>query len=175
MAEDKNAPFEDLPYLFPDFGPRDSSEQEKIPFLLSPAIPEESVRGRDDGDEEEVGVEGDITVKVEEEKEEESFNPRSSEEPSSFSDRASSLLSSLGQPIPSRYPFTFRHPARGGSMSSTGSSRFAFPRGTATPQSKSTSTVNRAKHVTLVMWRRRPRLHRLLLVLPSRLPLPHHL
>ena len=36
--------------------------------------------------------------------------------------------------------FVFRHPARGGSMSSTGSPPFAFSRATATPQSKSTST-----------------------------------
>jgi hypothetical protein len=73
-------------------------------------------------------VEGDIVVKVEDEgeEEEEEINPRSSEEPSSFSGRASNLLSSLGQPIPSRYPFAFRHPARVGNMSSAGSPPFAF-------------------------------------------------
>jgi hypothetical protein len=47
---------------------------------------------------------------------------------------------------PSRYPFAFRHPARGGSMSSTGLPPFAFSRATATPQSKSTST--RESHET---------------------------
>ena len=96
-------------------------------------------------------MEGDIVVEVEdedggEEEVEEDFNPWSSEEPSSFSGHASNSLSSLGQPIPSRYPFAFRHPARGGSMSSMGSPPFAFSRVTATPQSKSTST--RESHET---------------------------
>jgi hypothetical protein len=151
MAEgEKNAPLKNLPYPFPGFGPRDSSEQEQIPFPPSPAVPEGSVGGRDE-EEEEIEIEGDIVVEVEgedggEEEVEEDFNPRSSEEPSSFSGRASNSLSSLGQPIPSRYPFAFRHPARGGSMSSTGSPPFAFSRATATPQSKSTST--RESHET---------------------------
>ncbi len=147
---DKNAPLKDLPYPFPGFGPRDSSEQEQIPFPPSPAVPEDSAEGHGDDEEEEVvEVEGDIVVEVEEEGEEEEegdLNPRSSEEPSSFSGRASNSLSSLGQPVPSRYPFAFRHPARGGSMSSTGSPPFAFSRATATPQSKSTST--RESHET---------------------------
>jgi hypothetical protein len=153
MAEgDKNAPLKNLPYPFPGFGPRDSNEQEQIPFPPSPAVPEGSAGGRDD-DDEGVEIEGDIVVEVEDEgeeeegeEEEEDLNPRSSEEPSSFSGRASNSLSSLGQPIPSRYPFAFRHPARGGSMSSTGSPPFAFSRATATPQSKSTST--RESHET---------------------------
>ncbi|KAF8497819.1 hypothetical protein F5888DRAFT_1906594 [Russula emetica] len=138
---DKNAPLENLPYPFLGFGPRDSSEQEQIPFPPSPAVPEESAGSHYD---DEVEVEGDIVVEVEdegeEEEEEEEINPRSSEEPSSFSGRASNSLSSLGQPIPSHYPFAFRHPARVGSMPFTGSPPFAFSRATATPQSKSTST-----------------------------------
>ena len=158
MAEgEKNAPLKNLPYPFTGFGPRDSNEQEQIPFPPSPAVPEGSAGGHDDDDDEEIEIEGDIVVEVEdedegeeeedEEEEEEDFNPRSSEEPSSFSGRASNSLSSLGQPIPSRYPFAFRHPARGGSMSSTGSPPFAFSRATATtPQSKSTST--RESHET---------------------------
>src|SRR6266566_2335358 len=32
---DKNAPLKNLPYRFPGFGPRDSSEQEQIPFSPS--------------------------------------------------------------------------------------------------------------------------------------------
>jgi hypothetical protein len=151
MAEgEKNAPLKNLPYPFPGFGPRDSNEQEQIRFPPSPAVPEGSAGGCDE-EEEEIEIEGDIVVEVEdedggEEEVEEDFNPWSSEEPSSFSGRASNSLSSLGQPIPSRYPFAFRHPARGGSMSSTGSPPFAFSRATATPQSKSTST--RESHET---------------------------
>jgi len=148
MAEGgKDAPLKDLPYPFPGFGPRESSEQEQVPFPPSPPVPDdEGVEGEHDGEQE--GVEGDVVLEVEgeEEGEEADFNPRSSEEPSSFSGRASNSLSSLGQPIPSRYPFAFRHPARGGSMSSTGSPPFAFSRTTATPQSKSTST--RGSHET---------------------------
>jgi hypothetical protein len=110
---EKNAPLKNLPYPFLGFGPRDSSEQEQIPFPSSPAVPEESVGGHDD-DEVEVEVEGDIVVEVEddageeEEEEEEEINPRSSDELSSFSGRASNSLSSLGQLIPGCYPFAFR-------------------------------------------------------------------
>jgi hypothetical protein len=154
MAEgEKNAPPKDLPYPVPGFGPRDSTEQEQIPFLPSLAVPaEESAGGHDDDEVEvEVEVEGDIVVEgegdegEEEEEEEGEINPRSSEEPSSFSGRASNSLSSLGQLIPCRYPFAFRHPARGGSMSSTCSSPIAFSRATATPQSKSTLTCKSHK------------------------------
>ena len=94
-----------------------------------------------------VEVEGGIVVEVEdhgeeeeEEKEEEDMNPRSSEEPSSFSSCLSKSLSSLSQPISGHHPFAFRHPARGGSMSSTGSPPFTLSCATVTPQSKSTST-----------------------------------
>ncbi|KAI0299996.1 hypothetical protein B0F90DRAFT_1926006 [Multifurca ochricompacta] len=136
----KNAPLKKLPYPFPGFGPRESSEQEQIPFPPSPSLPDEGEEGKHDDDEQgEDQDEGEIVVEVDAGEEEEA-QPRTSEEPSSFSGRASNSLSSLGQPIPSRYPFSFRHPGRGGSISSTGSPPFAFSRATATPQSKSTST-----------------------------------
>ncbi|KAI9456816.1 hypothetical protein BJY52DRAFT_1187652 [Lactarius psammicola] len=146
MEGGKNAPIKNLPYPFPGFGPRESSEQEQVPFPPSPGLPDEGEEGDHDGEGEgEEGEEGDIVVEVDKEGEEVEFEeeeaqPRTSEEPSSFSGRASNSLSSLGQPIPSRYPFSFRHPGRGGSISSTGSPPFAFSRATATPQSKSTST-----------------------------------
>ncbi|KAI9453375.1 hypothetical protein F5148DRAFT_1277448 [Russula earlei] len=145
---DKSAPLKTLPYPFPGFGPRESSEQEQIPFPPSPPVPDDGVEGEHEEGEGE-GEEGDIVfeVEVEGEEEGEEVHPRSSEEPSSFSGRASNSLSSLGQPISSRYPFSFRHPARGGSMSSTGSPPFAFSRATATPKSKK-STSTRASHET---------------------------
>src|SRR6266478_1708218 len=137
---DKNAPLKNLPSPFPGFGPRDSSEQEQVPFPPSPAVPEESAEGHDDDEEEEeVEVEGDIVVEIEEEGEEGDFNSRSSEEPPLFSDRASNSLSSLVQPIPSCYPV--RIPTSG-----SDSPPFAFWRATATPQSKSTPT--RESHET---------------------------
>jgi hypothetical protein len=150
MAEgDKSAPLKNLPDPFPGFGrigPRDSNEQEQIPLPPSPAVLEESADGHDDEEEE---VEGDIAVEVdvevegkgEEEEEEEDINPWSSEEPSSFSGHASNSLSSLGQPIPSHYPFALCHQARGGSMPSTGSPPFA-----SSHAGKSTST--RESHET---------------------------
>jgi len=56
MAEGgKNSPLKNLPYPFPGFGPRDSNEQEQIPFPPSPAVPEENPVGHDN-DEEEVEV-----------------------------------------------------------------------------------------------------------------------
>jgi hypothetical protein len=105
LEGDKNAPLKNLPYHFPDFGPRDSGEQEQIPFPPSPAVPEESAGGHDK-ENEEVEVEGDVVVEVDdegkEEKKEEEIKSRSSEEAPSFSGRASNLLWSLGQ-HPSRY------------------------------------------------------------------------
>ena len=149
MEGGKAIPIKDIPYPFPGFGPRESSEQEQIPFPPSPGIPDDGAEG--EGEDEEGG---EVVVEVDDEAELESeeggeAQPRSSEEPSSFSGRASNSLSSLGQPIPSRYPFAFRHPGRGGSISSTGSPPFAFSRTNATPQSKSTSTrASRASRST---------------------------
>ncbi|KAH9172425.1 hypothetical protein EDB89DRAFT_2242881 [Lactarius sanguifluus] len=145
MEGGKPAPIKNLPYPFSGFGARESSEQEQIPFPPSPGLPDEGEGEHDGEDEGGEGEGGDIVVEVDDEAEEVEFEeeeaqPRTSDEPSSFSGRASNSLSSLGQPIPGRYPFSFRHPGRGGSISSTGSPPFAFSRATATPQSKSTST-----------------------------------
>jgi hypothetical protein len=41
-----------------------------------------------------------------------------------------SLFAETNKQIPSCYSFAFRHPARGGSMSSTGSPPFSFSRAT---------------------------------------------
>jgi hypothetical protein len=48
-----HAPLKSLPYLFSGFGPRVSSEQERISFPPSPAVPEESAGCHDDHEEEE--------------------------------------------------------------------------------------------------------------------------
>jgi hypothetical protein len=149
-TEDGQAvPVKNQPYPFPGFGPRESSEQEQIPFPPSPGLPDDGAEGDHEGEGEEE-EEGEVVVEVDDDEEVEfEQEPRSSEEPSSFSGRASNSLSSLGQPVPSRYPFAFRHPGRGGSISSTGSPPFAFSRTTATPQSKSTSTrASRASRST---------------------------
>src|SRR5258708_29882995 len=153
---EKRAPLKNLPYPFLGFGPGDSSEQEQIPFPPSPTVPEESAVGH-----EEEEVERDIVVEVEDEEEGEEeednqdFNPRSSEEPSSFSGRASNSLSSLGQPIPSRYPFAFRHPARGGSMSSTGSPPSPSCGRLQPPQTRAPQPRNPVRHAASAMQSRK--------------------
>ncbi|KAI0065128.1 hypothetical protein BV25DRAFT_1836476 [Artomyces pyxidatus] len=122
------------PYPFPGFGPKKSdSDLEQIPFPPSPGLPDEDAEETPEDEE----VDDDDDDDEYEEVEEEEAEPRTSGEPSSFSGRASNSLSSLGQPVPSRYPFHFRHPGRGGSMSSTNSPGAISH---ITPQSKSTST-----------------------------------
>ncbi|TFY76339.1 hypothetical protein EWM64_g7670, partial [Hericium alpestre] len=126
----KDGPLMQLPYPFTGFGVKkeeSESEQEQIPFPPSPGLPDEESSGTP----EEVEVEAEFdSGELGYERE-----PHSSAEPSSFSGRGSNSMSSLGQPIQPRYPFQFRHPARGGSVSSTGSHALTH----VTPQSKSTS------------------------------------
>ncbi|TFY58149.1 hypothetical protein EVG20_g8264 [Dentipellis fragilis] len=127
----KDAPLMKLPYPFAGFGAKkedSESEKDQIPFPPSPGLPDE-----DHGEE---THEEDFEEGQELEYETEEREPRTSEDPSSFSGHATNSLSSLGQPIPSRYPFQFRHPGRGGSASSNGSHALTH----VTPQSKSTST-----------------------------------
>jgi hypothetical protein len=116
-------PVKNMPYPFPRFGPRESSEQEQIPFPPSPGLTNDGAEGDHEGKGEgEEEKEGEIVVEVDDDEEVESEQESSSrEEPLSFSGRAFNSLSSLGQPISSRYPFAFRHPGRGRSISSTGS------------------------------------------------------
>ncbi|KAI0033213.1 hypothetical protein K488DRAFT_85134 [Vararia minispora EC-137] len=131
------------PYPFTGFGPQKdagaarSSSGEQVPFPPSPADEDEEVAG----EEEYTGEEG------------EEYERRTSAEQPSTSGRASNSLSSLGQPIPGRYPFTFRHPARGGSLSSAGAFSSSTPshahsHSRHTPQSKSTSSNTGASRIS---------------------------
>lgn len=105
-------PMKNLPYPFTAQGAHMSSK-DRVPFPPSPVPPdEEDSSEEEDEDEDEVEGEGedadeedDIVIGVE-----------GSEDPSSG--RASGSMSSLGQPVASRYPFQFRRPARGQSLSS---------------------------------------------------------
>ncbi|KAI0072350.1 hypothetical protein K474DRAFT_1605301 [Panus rudis PR-1116 ss-1] len=140
----KSGPISKLPYPFTGYGAQVSSE-DVIPFPPSPEIedheletsPEEGGDEEDHEHEEEEedsggledsgdGLEGDVDE---------------SEVPSSER-RTSGSMSSLGHPIVSRYPFTFRRPGRGGSVSS--SSQFAPPTSTnvSTPVSRHTHSSN---------------------------------
>ncbi|KAJ7803990.1 hypothetical protein B0H14DRAFT_2384139, partial [Mycena olivaceomarginata] len=98
-----------------------SRDRVMVPFPPSPGPPEaqgdtsgslEEAEDEEDEDEDDEDLEED---EDEEEEEEEEGLP-GSEEPSSG--RASGSMSSVGQPVTSRYPFQFRRPARGASASS---------------------------------------------------------
>jgi hypothetical protein len=154
MAEgEKKAPLKDLPYPFPGFGLRDSSKQEQIPFPPSPAVPEESAGGHDDDEEER---EGDIVVEVEddegeeEEEEEGNINPRSSEEPSSFSGHASNSLSSLGQPIRSHFVTWLEGAACHPQACLLSPSRVPLRH----HKARALQPANRTRRVARAMWRR---------------------
>ncbi|KAG7441688.1 uncharacterized protein BT62DRAFT_955500 [Guyanagaster necrorhizus] len=118
-------PLRELPYPFTMKAAQVSSDDEKVPFPPSPSLPSEekltteketsATGGDDDADEE--GEE----EEEEEEEEEADIGHRElgvvgSDKRSSG--RGSGSMSSLGHPVSSRYPFQFRRPARGTSLSS---------------------------------------------------------
>ncbi|KAJ7667406.1 hypothetical protein B0H17DRAFT_1142715 [Mycena rosella] len=122
-----SSPLMALPYPFTAPGAQMSS-QDRVPFPPSPspgAVDDKDSSGtleEEEGDEDEEDDEEDEDDEDEDEddEEEEEPNAATSEEPSSG--RASGSMSSLGQPVTSRYPFQFRRPARGHSGSSAAGS-----------------------------------------------------
>ncbi|KAL4072105.1 hypothetical protein J3A83DRAFT_4092951 [Scleroderma citrinum] len=148
-----SAPLMKLPYPFTGYGVQASSK-DQIPFPPSPGSrkekrrsPATSTSGRqqptperaEDSDEEE-------EEEAEEEGEEAAEAETGKEESSDAYPRTSGSMSSLGQPIMSRYPFQFRLPhARGGSASrSTPQSDDSPSSNSRTSHSQSTqSTGNR--------------------------------
>ncbi|KAJ7018483.1 hypothetical protein C8F04DRAFT_382851 [Mycena alexandri] len=138
-----SSPLMTLPYPFTLPGAQRSSK-DGVPFPPSPAPPEdkessetESLEEAEDDEDEEDDEEDD---EEEEEDEEELVEGVGSEEPSSG--RASGSMSSLGQPVTSRYPFQFRRPARGHSGSSGAASHVS-------PASNNTrSTQSRVSQAT---------------------------
>ncbi|RDB21863.1 hypothetical protein Hypma_010843 [Hypsizygus marmoreus] len=149
-----SAPLLTLPYPFTAAGAHASSA-DRVPFPPSP-VPSRSKKGTTSGsgtgsgsgsgsgttedDEEEDDDEVDDHEEDDDEDEEEDENENEeSEEPSSG--RASGSLSSLGQPVSSRYPFQFRRPGRGNSISSGAASHM-------TPTSNSQSMQSRMSQGT---------------------------
>jgi len=142
VAAGPSAPLMKLPYPFTGYGAQASSK-EQIPFPPSPGSRKEKRRspttsssdrqqptpehteddeGETEEEEEEEGAE---------EEGEEEVAETGKEESSDAYPRTSGSMSSLGQPIMSRYPFQFRRPhARGGSASHS------------TPQSDGSSSSN---------------------------------
>lgn len=107
-----SSPLKKLPYPFTGYGAQVSSE-DVIPFPPSPVPPEEEHSG-DAGDSH--GEEGEEAVVTDSgdglEGELEESDVQSSGR------RTSESMSSLGRPVVSKYPFQYRRPGRGGSMSS---------------------------------------------------------
>ena len=119
-----SGPLMSLPYPFSGYKAQRSSD-DQVPFPPSPGRTESAIE-----ESEEVGAEYEDVDEGAEEEEVEEQVVEYSEEPSSQSQgRTSGSMSSLGQPVSSRYPFQFRHPIRGHnrghSMSSAGASHLS--------------------------------------------------
>ncbi|CAK5277851.1 unnamed protein product [Mycena citricolor] len=140
-----SAPLMALPYPFTTPGAQVSS-QDRVPF---PPSPEPTDSKDSSGSLEEVEHE-DEDEEDEDEDDEEMLEGMLSEGPSSG--RASGSMSSLGQPVASRYPFQFRHPNRGHARSgSSGAASHMTPvsHNTRSTQSQNArSTFSRATQST---------------------------
>ena len=128
-----SGPLLSLPYPFAGYKAQVSSE-DQVPFPPSPGHTGSAV----EESEETEGYEN-VEEDVEEEAEEQVVE--GSEEPSTLSQgRTSGSMSSLGQPVSSRYPFQFRHPARGHSRGHSWSSAGASHLAPQSPSSRSTNS-----------------------------------
>lgn len=126
-----SAPLMTLPYPFTAQGAHMSSA-DRVPFPPSP-VPSGSP---DDEEEEDDGE--DIEEEEEEAEGDDEGGVADSEDPSSG--RASGSMSSLGRPVSSRYPFQFRRPTRGTSLSSGAASN-------ATPHTNSNSNGTNSQSI----------------------------
>ncbi|KAJ7472121.1 hypothetical protein FB451DRAFT_314325 [Mycena latifolia] len=144
-----SAPLMALPYPFTAPGAQMSS-QDRVPFPPSPGPTDDKdssgslEEGEDDDDEEEDDEDEDDEDEDGEDADEEATHAggTGSEEPSSG--RASGSMSSLGQPVTSRYPFQFRRPARGSPAAGSHVSPAASRTTRSTPSQATQSTGNRS-------------------------------
>ncbi|KAI0795920.1 hypothetical protein C8Q75DRAFT_802985 [Abortiporus biennis] len=125
-------------YPFTAYGAQISSSSEEIPFPPSPAL-EVPITDEEGIHEHEHDAEEEEEEEEEHDEEEEEDIIEESEGPSSDR-RTSTSMSSLGRPVASRYPFSFRRPARGGSVSSA--SQMPPPTNASTPRSHKTHSSN---------------------------------
>lgn len=116
-----SAPLMKLPYPFTGYGAQVSSK-DQIPFPPSPSSRKEKRRspttsgsGRSERPEQEVEEEEEDD---DDDDDDEAVEEVEVEENSENQPRTSGSMSSLGQPLMSQYPFQFRRPGRGGSISS---------------------------------------------------------
>ncbi|GJE99665.1 hypothetical protein PsYK624_159360 [Phanerochaete sordida] len=151
-APGPSAPLKDLPYPFTGRGAQVSNE-DVIPFPPSPEPEEgdESERETHEGEGEEEGEEEGLEFE-EEQEEGRSAEADDSELTSDGGRRTSGSMSSLGRPVTSRYPFSFRRPrARGGSVSTVShrsqqSQALSSPTSPHTMSTPSRSTQSRSTH-----------------------------
>lgn len=127
-----SSPLEKLPYPFTTSSAQVSSA-DSIPFPPSPAPPEQREHSGDTSGSQGEHAEGEDVVVTDSgdglEGELEESDVPSSER------RTSESMSSLGRPVISRYPFQYRRPGRGGSMSSSSQ---IIPGNVSTPVSRQT-------------------------------------
>ena len=148
-----SGPLMSLPYPFVGHHGAQMSSEEHVPFPPSPRHPrsveslkrsQHSRSSRQDSNKENV-EESDVVTNDEAEEEElelEGEDDVDIEVEEASDRRTSGSMSSLGQPIPSRYPFQYRRPRGGSSLSSQSRSHI-------TPQSyKSRSTPSRSTQST---------------------------
>lgn len=145
-----SAPLLKLPYPFTGYGAQVSSK-DQIPFPPSPGSRKEkrrspltsgSERPAQDDDEDD---DNDEEEESEEEAEAEAEIEVEVEDNSEAPPRTSGSMSSLGQPVSSRYPFQLRRPTRGGSVSSAAGTH-STPR--THPSTNTRSTESRASNST---------------------------
>ncbi|KAF9236138.1 hypothetical protein BU15DRAFT_50518 [Melanogaster broomeanus] len=152
-----SAPLMKLPYPFTGYGAQ-ASPKDQIPFPPSPGSRKEkrrstatsiSERQRSAEREQAEAKEEDVEEEDEDDEEDEDEEDEEEiEEGSEAQPRTSGSLSSLGQPITSRYPFQFRHPhTRGGSVSSGPVTR-STPHSDTSPSSNSRSGHSRSTQST---------------------------
>ncbi|KAH7907435.1 hypothetical protein BJ138DRAFT_1014511 [Hygrophoropsis aurantiaca] len=114
-------PLMTLPYPFPGYGVQASSK-DQIPFPPSPGSRKEKRRSptesRTSQGEIEIEIQGPEDEEDDEEEEDDGEDGEAAES-SEAHPRTSGSMSSLGQPVVSRYPFQFRRPTRGGSVSTS--------------------------------------------------------
>jgi hypothetical protein len=112
-------PLKDLPYPFIGHRGAQVSSEEQVPFPPSPrnSNSNESDEEQDeDGDKENINI--DVESGTHDDEDMEGLDVEEDEEDPSDERRTSGSLSSLGQPVPSRYPFQYRRPRGGSSLSS---------------------------------------------------------
>ncbi|KIJ62393.1 hypothetical protein HYDPIDRAFT_94511 [Hydnomerulius pinastri MD-312] len=142
-----SGPLMKLPYPFTGYGAQASSK-DQIPFPPSPGSRKEKRRSPATSSSERRRSPEPEHVEDDEEEDEEEEEHEEHEESSEAQPRTSGSMSSLGQPIMSRYPFQFRHPHNRGGSASSGAATHSTPHSDTSPSSNSRSGHSRSTQST---------------------------